>query len=127
MNTVGRTMPAQKATGDPPGTHSMWTRPAALAVRTSFDGMGTRGNLTNSRSVLEATSPNLRVQAKAEAKITSSGGMWAAGHQEVPCVGIQPHAPPDWQPTTVLRQAIGTAASTASRAIRRPLTASAAS
>src|SRR5947209_17186889 len=127
MNTVGRTMPAQKATGDPARTHSKRSRPAALAVRTSFGGMGTRGNLANSRSVLEATSPNLRVQAKAETKITSSGGTYAAGHQEVPCVGIQPHAPPDWQPTTVLRQAIGTAASTASRASRRRVTASAAS
>src|SRR6266849_947627 len=126
MNTVVRTIPQQKATRDPPRTHSMWSRPAAVAVRTSFDGMGTRGNLTNSRSVLEATSPNLRIQAKAEAKITSSGGTYAAGHQEVPCVGIQPQAPPDWQPTTVLRQAIGTAASTASRASRRPVIASAA-
>src|SRR5947209_12521474 len=123
MNTVGRIMPAQKATGEPPGTHSMRSRPAALAVRTNFGGMGTRGNLANSRSVLEAASPNLMVQAKVEAKTTSSGGTYAAGHHEVPCVGIQPHAPPDWQPTTVLRQAIGTAASTATRANRRPVTA----
>jgi len=120
-------MPAQKATGDPARTHSKRSRPAALAVRTSFGGMGTRGNLANSRSVLEATSPNLRVQARAEAKITSSGGTEAAGHQDVPWVGIQLHAPPDWQPTTVLRQAIGTAASTATRANRRPVTATAAS
>ncbi len=105
----------------------MWSRPAALAVRTSFDGMGTRANLANSRSVLEATNPNLMVQAKAEAKTTSSAGTYAAGHQEVPCAGIQPQAPPDWQPTTVLRQAIGTAVSTATRANRRPVTASAAS
>src|SRR5260370_34948640 len=106
MNTVGRTMPPQKATSDPPRTHSMRSRPTALAVRTSFDGIGTRGNLTNPRSVLEATSPNLRVQAKAEAKTTSSGGTYAAAHHEVPCVGIQPHAPPDCHPTTELRHAI---------------------
>src|SRR5438128_2922080 len=107
MNTLGRTMPAQKATGDPARTHSKLSRPAALAVRTSFGGMGTRGNLANSRSVLEATSPNLMLQAKAEAKITSSGGTEAAGHQEVPCVGIQPHVPPLRHPPDVLRQAVG--------------------
>ena len=67
-------MPAQKATGDSPRTHSMRSSPTALAVRISFVGMGMRGNLANSRAALEATSPNLRVQAKAEAKITSSGG-----------------------------------------------------